>query len=57
MEESIYCIEKCPLGKEQAQKFLKENESISDAAIDMKMFIETCKKTGCNHKKNQIEKI
>ena len=54
---SAFCVEKCPLGKEQAQKFLRESESISDAAIDMQMFVDVCRKTGCHYEESQAEEI
>lgn len=55
MKDITYCVEQCSLGREQAQQFLKENESISDAAIDMQMFVETCKKTSCHQDKPLIK--
>lgn len=47
---STYCINECPLGKKKAQEFLRESDSISDAAIDMLMFVDACKEAGCQYR-------
>lgn len=50
-QKRSYCTKQCPLGIKQAQKFLQENDSISDAAIDMEMFIETCENSNCPYER------
>lgn len=44
-----FCIKKCPLGKEKSKDFLAQNNSVYDAVIDMRSFVEECLKT-CPHK-------
>lgn len=47
-----YCIKKCPIGKRQAARLLKENDSVLDAAAEMQTFTNTC--YGCKRFKKNI---
>ena len=40
-----FCFDNCPIGREAKQKFLDENNSAYDAAIDFRLFVEECKKS------------
>lgn len=53
---SMYCIEKCPIGKKQSDKFLEDAESAWDAAFDMQMFVNKCLEKGCPYEKERQEK-
>ena len=44
-----YCYEKCITGRQAAEKYLRENNSVSDAAIDFQYFVEDCYKN-CPYK-------
>lgn len=44
-----YCYKKCKKGKNNSDRFLKENNSVYDAAIDFWFFVDDCFKT-CPHK-------
>ena len=37
-----YCDKECPIGKEASRKFLNENNSAYDAALDFISFTEKC---------------
>lgn len=50
MNSSLYCIEKCPVGKEKADKILDSCESVWDASSDMKKFVSECQ---CKYKKEK----
>lgn len=49
-----YCDKQCPIGIEARNKFLNENNSAYDAAIDFQFFVEECFKT-CLYKKEHIK--
>lgn len=51
-----FCIKECPIGKEQSEKFLKENNSAIDAAIDMQIFVDECSKE-CPYKQSNKGEI
>lgn len=40
-----FCITDCPLGIEKSKEFLNKNNSVYDAVIDMRFFVEECIKT------------
>lgn len=44
-----FCIKSCPLGKKKSKELLDKNNSVYDAAMDMRFFVEECLKT-CPHK-------
>lgn len=44
-----YCNKQCPKGIEARNKFLDENNSAYDAAIDFRFFVDECIKT-CPYK-------
>lgn len=44
-----YCYQTCPKGKETSEKFLSENESVYDAAMDFRYFTDKCFET-CPYK-------
>lgn len=47
---SLYCIEKCLVGKEKLDEILANCESVWDASSDMKKFVFECQ---CKHKKEK----
>lgn len=49
-----YCYEQCQVGKAAAEKFLKENNSVIDAATDFGFFTDKCYKT-CQYKEKHQE--
>ncbi len=49
-----YCNNKCPKGIEARNKFLDENNSAYDAAIDFHFFTEKCFET-CPYKDKHTE--
>jgi hypothetical protein len=49
-----YCNEKCPIGKQKSEEFLKANNSAYDAFIDFRFFADECYKT-CPYKNNKHE--
>ena len=53
MIDNMYCIKKCPLGKQKSKEFLNYNNSAYDAAIDMQLFVENCKTTCAYNKINE----
>jgi Fe-S-cluster-containing dehydrogenase component len=44
-----YCIKDCPLGIEKSKELLDKANSVYDAAMDMRFFVDECIKT-CPHK-------
>ena len=50
MSFSLYCIKKCPIGKEKSSKFLTDCESVWDASSDMKKFVSECQ---CKYRKEK----
>lgn len=44
-----YCNDKCPIGKAMRDKFLNENNSAYDAALDFRFFIDKCFQD-CSHR-------
>ena len=44
-----YCYQTCSKGKETSEKFLSENESVYDAAMDFQYFTDKCFET-CQYK-------
>ena len=44
-----YCNDQCPVGKRAQARFIEENNSAFDAAIDFRFFIEDCFKS-CPYK-------
>ena len=59
MEEAMknpkYCIKQCPIGVRAREKFMQEAESISDAAIDMWEFVDSCVEKGCEFEKERAD--
>ena len=51
-----YCDKKCEIGTKQSEKFLKENNSAFDAAMDFVFFTDECFKT-CPYKEQHLNKI
>lgn len=49
-KHSLYCTEKCPLGKTVAEWLLKENDSALNAALEMQDFVEKCSVLLCKYK-------
>jgi hypothetical protein len=49
-----YCDQECPIGKEMSRKFLDENNSAYDAALDFMWFTEKCFNT-CPYKDKHKE--
>jgi hypothetical protein len=45
----VYCNEKCPIGIRMKNKFLNENNSAYDAAMDFRFFVDKCF-IDCPHK-------
>lgn len=52
---SLYCTQECAVGKPQSDKFLAQNNSAFDAAIDMQNFVDRCQEGGCKYEKERIE--
>lgn len=50
MSFSLYCIKKCPVGKEKSDKILANCESVWDASSDMKKFVSKCQ---CKYRKEK----
>lgn len=50
----VYCNEKCPIGIRMRDKFLNENNSAFDAAVDFRFFVDKCF-IDCPYKTEQIE--
>lgn len=50
---SKYCITECPIGTKAKDRILNEAESISDAVIDMYIFVDECIEKGCEFEKEK----
>lgn len=49
-----YCSKECPIGDTARKKFLTTNNSVYDAAMDFRFFIDDCAKT-CSYKLEHIK--
>lgn len=38
----VYCNDECPIGRAMRDKFLNENNSAYDAAMDFRFFVDKC---------------
>jgi hypothetical protein len=49
MADFEYCNQKCSVGKAASKKCLDESESVFDAVLDFKIFVDKCYQT-CPYK-------